>query len=38
MDKAGVPERSKGIGSGPIGVGLRGFESHPLHSKSFLYF
>ncbi len=28
---AGVPERSKGTGSGPVGVGLRGFESLPLH-------
>jgi hypothetical protein len=31
MVYAGVPEWTKGIGSGPIGVGLRGFESRPLH-------
>ncbi len=28
---AGVPERSKRAGSGPAGVGLRGFESRPPH-------
>ena len=31
---AGVPERPKGTGLGPVGVGLRGFESLPLHSRS----
>jgi hypothetical protein len=29
---AGLPEWTKGIGSGLVGVGLQGFESPPLHS------
>ena len=33
MIYARVPKWSTGIGSGPIGVGLRGFESLPLHLK-----
>ena len=31
---AGVPEWSKGQGLGPCDVGLRAFESLPLHSIS----
>ncbi|GEM_PF-6850275 len=31
MEHAGVPEWSKGPGSGPGGAGLRGFESRPPH-------
>ena len=33
---AGVPERPKGAGSRPVGVGQRGFESHPPHHTSCL--
>ena len=33
----GSQVRSKGRGSGPRGVGLRGFESHPPHQFPVLY-
>ena len=30
-ESGGARARSKGTGSGPVGVGLRGFKSHPPH-------
>ena len=33
LECRGTRARSKGRGSGPRGVGLRGFKSHPLHHR-----
>ena len=36
MMRGGARARSKGSGSGPDGVGLRGFKSHPPHHKFYI--